>query len=132
MDQKSLDLVVLAECDALVAGVLEVDGVRHLAVCAAHIVKVVINESESVGIDGGDHVDASALESCGCHAKPRPACDTFEHDPVLFLCAECADAFLVVLLVLLIQLFHSFRRFQFAAGGNHNCHVVEQIEAVER
>ena len=42
-------------------GMLKVHGIRNVCVCTAHSVKVIVDEAECVSINGGYHVDASAL-----------------------------------------------------------------------
>ena len=63
MNEKSLNIVVLAEFDSLVSGLLKVDGIRYAAVSSDHLIERVVVETESVSVDGCYHVDAAVLEA---------------------------------------------------------------------
>ena len=131
MDQQALHVVVLAQLNALVACLLQIDGVGHGAVSADHTLEGVVIETESVGIDGGDHVDAAGLEARGGHAQVGPAGDTLEHDAVLLLGTEGGSAIGVVVHVLLVQRLHCLTGSLLTTGGDHDGHVVEEVKAVE-
>ena len=131
MDQHTLHVVVLAELDALVAAHLQIDGVGHLAVGADHLVKGVVVEAEGVGVDGGDHVDATGLQAGAGGTQVRPAGDALKHDAVLLLRAEGGGTVLVVVLVLLQQRLHGVGGGGLSPGRDHDGHVVQQVKAIE-
>ena len=61
MNQKSLYMVILTKLDSFISCVFQVHGIRYVRVSPAHSVKIIIDKSECICINGGYHVDASAL-----------------------------------------------------------------------
>ena len=95
MHQKPLNMIGLAQLDAFVPRGFEVDCVGNGAVGAYHSVEIVIDEAESVRIDGSYHIYTALAQARGRHPQPRPAGDALEYDAVLLLAPVGSDFFIM-------------------------------------
>ena len=132
MYQQAFNVIVLAELDSLISGLLQIDGVRNTAICLNHLFKRMVIKSKRIGVYRRNHVDTAILKSMRCCSQIRPASYPFKHNSVFFLSSECAGTIKMIFLVFPEESFHGLSGLFLASSCNHYSHVVKQVESVKR